>query len=35
VVDAGHADSLPPQPRIMSADRSSEARPNLVTLLAD
>jgi DtxR family Mn-dependent transcriptional regulator len=35
VVDAAHADSLPPQPRIMSADRSGGARPNLAGLLAE
>jgi DtxR family Mn-dependent transcriptional regulator len=35
VVDAAHADSLPPQPRIMSAERASSARPNLAGLLAE
>jgi DtxR family Mn-dependent transcriptional regulator len=34
VVDARHADTLLPQPRIMSADRGG-ARPNLAGLLAD
>jgi DtxR family Mn-dependent transcriptional regulator len=35
VVDARHADTLPPQPRIMSADRTGSARPNLAGLLAE
>jgi DtxR family Mn-dependent transcriptional regulator len=35
VVEASHADSLPPQPRIMSADRLAGARPNLAAILAE
>jgi DtxR family transcriptional regulator, Mn-dependent transcriptional regulator len=35
VVDAEHADSLPAQPRIMSAERPSGVRPNLAGLLAE
>jgi DtxR family transcriptional regulator, Mn-dependent transcriptional regulator len=35
VVDAEHADSLPVQPRIISAEHPSGARPNLASLLAE
>src|SRR5262245_36537001 len=35
VVDAAHADSLPPQPRVLSATHQSESRPNLAGLLAE
>lgn len=35
VVDASHADSLPPQPRILGATGPSSERPNLAGLLAE
>jgi DtxR family Mn-dependent transcriptional regulator len=35
VVEASHADSLPPQPRIMSAGHSSGPRPSLASVLAE
>jgi len=35
VVDAEHADSLPPQPRILGATGSPGERPNLAGLLAE
>jgi DtxR family Mn-dependent transcriptional regulator len=35
VVDATHADSLPPQPRILSAERHGGERPSLAAVLAE
>jgi DtxR family transcriptional regulator, Mn-dependent transcriptional regulator len=35
VVDAAHADSLPPQPRILHASGPGDVRPNLAGLLAE
>jgi hypothetical protein len=35
VVDAAHADSLPPQPRILGATGPTGERPNLAGLLAE